>query len=296
MITYWIVTGVLVIAAGVIGWLLGSMLLRSKLAASESTVENLKGELAKTETELRLERTRSEEAGQGKAALEADLKHVREGLAEDQKRLEELRQSFKALSADALKTSNEQFLNLAGQNFAKHIESISGLLKPMRDTLSQMEKDRVDATSVLREQLTKLTATTDGLETALRKPQVRGSWGELMLRNAVELAGMSQHCDFAEQVSLQSDEGRQRPDMTVRLPGGRTVVVDSKVPLTSFRNALGVDDEDERSRLMQQHAGAVRGHMQDLGKKAYWRQFEHTPDFVILFLPGESFFLSLIHI
>ena len=147
MTAYWTITVIAVVAAALIAWLLASGRLKSKLAGSESTIENLKAELAKTENELRLERARADEVGQARATLEAELTHVRESLSEDQKRLEELKQSFKVLSGDALKTSNEQFLTLAGQNFAKHVESISGLLKPMRDTLSQMEKDRVGAAS-----------------------------------------------------------------------------------------------------------------------------------------------------
>ncbi len=290
----WMVAGVIV--AFIVGRLLGSMRLKSKLAGRESTIENQKAELANKENDLRLERAQTGELIEAKATLEAELKHASEGLAEDRKRLEELKQSFKVLSSEALKTSSEQFLNLAGQTFGKHTESISGLLKPMRDTLSRLETERVKSHSLLSDNLRKLTEVTTGLEIALRKPQVRGSWGELVLRNAVELAGMSQHCDFAEQVSLpaaaglEGEQGRLRPDMTVRLPGGRTVVVDSKVSLTKFRSALEATDEDDRIRFMQEHASAVRSHIQGLSKKEYWKQFEHTPDFVILFLPGESFF------
>ena len=286
------IAAVVVAAVGafIVGRLLGSMRLKSKLAGSESTIENQKAELANKENDLRLERAQTGELIEAKATLQAELKHAHEGLAQDRKRLEELKESFRALSGQALKDSSQQFLNLAGQTFGKHVESISGLLKPMRDALNRLETERVKSHSLLSDNLRKLTEVTSGLEIALRKPQVRGSWGELVLRNAVEIAGMSQYCDFAEQVSLEGEQGRLRPDMTVRFPGGQTVVVDSKVSLEHFRQALEATDEAGRTELMRAHATAVRTHMQQLSKKEYWKQFEQTPDFAILFLPGESFF------
>ena len=290
MTTYYLVAAFVALLAGAVGWLAASVSLRSKIAGADSTIENLNRELAGKEADLRLERDQCNRLAVAHAKLETELAQTRESLADEEQRLADMKTSFKAVSGEALKSSSEQFLNLAGQTFGKHVESIHGLLVPMKETLSRMEKDRVDASSVLREQLKELTKTTTGLETALRKPQVRGSWGELVLRNAVEIAGMSQYCDFAEQTSLEGEEGRFRPDMTVRLPGGRTVVVDSKAPLTKFRAALEATDETERIRFMREHAEAVRNHMKALSRKAYWDQFKDTPDFVILFLPGESFF------
>jgi DNA recombination protein RmuC len=126
--------------------------------------------------------------------------------------------------------------------------------------------------------------------TALRVPQVRGRWGEITLQRVVEVAGLSQHCDFETQPSTLTDEGRRRPDMVVRLPGRRTIVVDAKTPLIDYLNAIEANDEEARQASLRRHAGMVRSHMQALSGKAYWSQLEATPDFVVMFLPGETFF------
>ncbi|HPQ82028.1 MAG TPA: DNA recombination protein RmuC, partial [bacterium] len=135
-----------------------------------------------------------------------------------------------------------------------------------------------------------LTRETGALVAALKSPTARGSWGEVTLRRVVELAGMSEHCDFTEQTTVDGEEGRLRPDMVVRLPGGKSVVVDSKAPLSDYMAAMESPAESARAAHLKKHAQAVREHMARLGQKGYWRQFDPTPDFVIMFLPGESFF------
>ena len=155
------------------------------------------------------------------------------------------------------------------------MEAYSGLtehLKTLSSTQQQLQKE------------------TANLVTALRKPQVRGRWGEMTLRRVVELAGMSEHCDFAEQVTTDIEDGRQRPDLIVRLPADREIVVDAKVPLEAYLDAVAADTEDARKEAMTRHASHVRAHMNALADKRYWAQFTKAPEFVVMFIPGESFF------
>ncbi len=229
----------------------------------------------------------------------------------------QLQNTFKALSADALANNNQNFLQLAAQHLARLQEtgrgdlelrqkSIEGLVKPIRDALAQvdthlqgMEKQRVSAYAGLTEQVrqmateqVELRRETGRLVTALRRPTVRGRWGEIQLRRVVELADMVDHCDFAEQVSVNTEDGRLRPDMVVRLPGGKNVVVDSKAPLEAYLNAQEAADDQSREQFMKAHARQIRDHLTKLGQKAYWEHLRPTPEFVVMFLPGEIFFSS----
>lgn len=179
---------------------------------------------------------------------------------------------------------------------------ISELLTPLREQLDvysrgvrQLELDRVGAYHGLLERIEQLSVSERRLESetrnlvnALRAPQTRGRWGEVQLRRVVEMAGMLEHCDFDEQVTSDTAEGRLRPDMVVHLPGGRTVVVDSKVPLQSFLEANDATDEEERQEHLAAQARAVRSHVDDLHKKAYWRNFDASPEFVVAFVPGDA--------
>lgn len=227
---------------------------------------------------------------------------------------EQLSETFIALSAQALRENNEEFLKLAKQNLAqyqveakgdlekKHL-AIHSLLKPITDALQkteqqvhQIEKERKESYGALNKHLLLLAETqqrlhseTKNLVQALRRPEVRGQWGELTLRRLAELAGMVEHCDFDEQVSSSSDGGRSRPDMIVRLPGKREIVVDAKTPLDAYLNAIETSDETEREHQLARHAKQVKDRIRELSSKAYWAQFDNALDFVVLFIPGEQF-------
>ncbi|MCD6569039.1 DNA recombination protein RmuC [bacterium] len=254
-----------------------------------------------------------------RVSFETQLKEAEKNLQEQKKILDEatakLSDTFSALSKDALNTNNQMFLELAKANlekiisemkgdFSKKQEAISNIVKPLQEMLGKyeqqirsLEESRQKAYGSLENQLKNLIEThrilqkeTSNLVTALRTPQVRGRWGEITLRRVVELSGMSSYCDFTEQSSIEMEEGRLRPDMIVHLPNQRTIVVDSKVPLQAYIDAISASDEQERLAHMRKHASQVAEHMRKLSKKAYWDQFEKTPDFVVMFIPGESFF------
>ena len=257
--------------------------LRQRIADLGAEAAGLRGQLdaeraARVQADTRLEAERR------------NLDEQRDLLAEAEKRLKD---AFAALSADALKNSGEQFLGRAEER----LRPIRDLLKGYEDHLREIEKARNDAYGGLRTHLDALALAHQTLQkeahqlsTALRSPTVRGRWGEMTLRRVVEVAGMSPHCDFDEQTSVTTEDGRLRPDMTIHLPGRRLIVVDSKVPLAAYMDATEAPDAAARQAAFARHAGDVRKHVQALSRKAYWDQFDAAPDFVVLFLPGESFF------
>ena len=222
---------------------------------------------------------------------------------------------FKSLSLDILQNNSKTFVEIAkgelekaqgsgASDLEKRQSAIGELVKPVRESLDKLdakiqdlEKARTGAYASLMEQVRSLAETqnylhaeTGKLVQALRSPIVRGRWGEVQLRRVVELAGMVNHCDFIEQQTLTTDEGRVRPDLIVSLPGGKTIVIDSKTPLNAYLEALEAPDEDSRINRLRQHAMQVRSHIEGLSRKGYWAQFPTTPEFVVLFLPGEVFF------
>ena len=223
-----------------------------------------------------------------------------------------LREAFQALSADALKTNNEAFLSLAETRMreartaaAGDIEArkkaIEDLLAPMAKTLEQVDREikdserrRVESGAQLMQKIASLDTAGQGLrdETrrltdALKRPGVRGRWGELQLKRVVELAGMVEYCDFMEQHTIQgSDDERIRPDVIVRLPGGKRIVIDAKAPLDAYLRALEAPDEIARQSLMTEHARQVRTHIAQLSAKSYFEKVASTPEFVVMFLPG----------
>jgi len=229
----------------------------------------------------------------------------------------QLRDSFNALAAQALQSNNAQFLRLASENLEQfHIKAegelasrekaVEGLVRPIREALEKteqqvrrMEAERQQAHGALTRHLEtmaeshrQLQSETRNLVQALRRPEVRGQWGELTLRRLVELAGMVEHCDFVEQETLQSGQGAQRPDMIVRMPERREIVVDAKTPLDAYLSAVECTDEAERRNHLQRHARNVRARVKELATKAYWQQLPCSPEFVVLFIPGDQFLSS----
>lgn len=256
---------------------------------------------------------------QENALLQADLEGERRAAEERRESFkqaaQELTEKFKALSRDALKDNNQAFLELANtrlqtfQQAAKgdleqRQQAIDQLVKPLKESLekvdgkiSEIEKARAGAYSELREQVkalassqSQLQAETGNLVKALRAPHVRGRWGEIQLRRVVELAGMVEYCDFLEQSTVATEDGRIRPDVIVRLPGNRTIVVDAKVPFEAFYESISTNDEAIRSHKLKEHARIVRTHIATLSRKSYWETVQPTPEFVLLFLPGETFY------
>ncbi len=227
---------------------------------------------------------------------------------------DDLSRTFEALSARALAQNNQEFLRLARENLEKlqqqagaelekKEKAIEHLVQPIRAALEKteqqirnIEKERKEAYGALTQHLqtmaqtqANLQAQTQNLVQALRRPEVRGQWGELTLKRLAELAGMVEHCDFFEQETVQTEEGRQRPDMIVRLPDSREIVVDVKTPLDAYLSAIEAGDDAEREAQLVRHARNVRQRVNELASKAYWSQFSDAPDFVVLFIPGDQF-------
>jgi len=226
------------------------------------------------------------------------------------------RDTFASLSAEALRQNNQSFLALAqtklgefqvtaSSDLEKRQKAVGDLVRPIHDALArvdgklhEVEKDRIASYSGLLEQVKAMAQTQQALQAetgnlvkALRAPQVRGRWGEIQLRRVVEMAGMLDYCDFVEQARVESEDGRLQPDLIIRLPGDKTIVVDAKSPLAAYLDASEGNCEDgARELLLKKHARQVRDHMVKLGAKAYWNQFQPAPDFVVMFLPGETFF------
>ena len=222
--------------------------------------------------------------------------------------------AFSELASQSLKANSDTFLKLAEQNLGVHQErakrelgdrekAIEGLVKPLQDALSQsrqqisaLEKARSEAYGDIRAQLhtmqqsqSSLAQETQNLVNALRRPEVRGRWGEITLRRLVELAGMVEHCDFQEQVHTSNEDQIIRPDMIVRMPDNRELVVDVKTPLDAYLEAAEAKNDEQRQLALARHARNVRDHVRSLSRKSYWEQFDRSPEFVILFIPGDQF-------
>lgn len=299
-------------------------LLRKREADARTQIEEkFAAQLATRDDELVALREEKSALAIRRAELETELAAERTLFAERQATLEAARNSFadafKVISADALAKNNQSFMELARAtlesqqaatqaaataDLEKRQLAIGELVTPVKASLEKfeqqighIEKQRIDAYATLSEQVRQMSeaqlalrAETGNLVKALRAPQTRGRWGELQLKRVVEMAGMLDHCDFFEQESTSTEEGRLRPDMVVKLPGGKNIVVDAKAPLAAYLDALDATDEHEKKRKLADHARQVRDHLAKLGRKAYWEQFQPTPDFVVLFLPGEMFY------
>ena len=298
-----------------------SAALEEKVLGRDETIEDLRNRLKEEEiSSADLQRQtlalNTQIAGL-KSDLSAEQEQGREKLALLEEAKQKLTDAFKALAAEALRSSNTAFLELAKTQLEKFQESAKGdldkrrtaideLVKPVKESLgkvdaklTEIEKTRIEAYTGLTEQVKSLWQTqkdlrgeTANLVKALRRPQVRGRWGEIQLRRVVEMAGMLEHCDFFEQQSFDTDSGRLRPDMVIHMPGGRTIAVDSKVPLQAYLEAIEAPDDETRTAKLRDHARQVRTHITALGKKSYFDQLDKSPDFVVLFLPGEVFYLA----
>src|SRR6202140_4007840 len=306
-----------------LGVLLGWLALRSRSAGLQARLSLTEKELAIVKADLARLLQEQRELVESRARLESALESERKTSNEKIELLTkagdraaaDLQNAFKALAADALKSNNSSFLQIA-QETLKRFQSeakgdldarqkaVADLVSPVRESLSkvdaqiqQMEIARGEAYGDLKAQVQSLITTqkelqseTGNLVRALRTPNVRGRWGEIQLRRVVEIAGMLPYCDFTEQESVTTESGRLRPDLIVKLPGGKHVVVDAKTPLQAFLEAFETTDEDARRVCLANHARQVRDHMNTLSGKKYWEQFDATPEFVVMFLPGETFF------
>lgn len=318
-----LVSVVLALVSGFfVAWLIVSSRanrLHSESVATAAHLSETRQQLAARQVETEALRKQLIDEKTQRARAEVEAQNQRANLEEQKRLLGEaeasLRQAFDSLASKALQQSSDQFLLLAQERLAKlqretsgdlsqRQEAIKGLVEPLQQRLSdlqahlrQMESNRESAYGELRNQVQQLAATNHDLQketgtlvNTLKQPQVKGRWGELTLRRAIELAGMSPYCDFDEQVTVHTDEGRLRPDVVVRLPRGANVVVDAKVPLHGFLRVVAAQNDVEREAGLAEHVRLVRAHVNQLSSKEYWKQFQPCPDFVVLFVPGESFF------
>jgi len=257
------------------------------------------------------------------AAARAEIKSAAEIAREREQSLElalaRLRSGFDSVAGDALRDNSEVFLQLARQvlgqqqetavnSLAEREKAVAAMMTPLREALTRtheqiarIEKERAESFGALRNSIESvalgqqaLQRETRSLVTALRRPEVRGQWGEMTLRRLAELAGMVEHCDFAEQVVVQGEEGALRPDMIVSMPDGRQLVVDVKTPLDAYLSAVEATNDEDRAIAIRRHAQAVVERVRQLSSKAYWSQFKNSPDFVVLFIPGDQFLAAAV--
>jgi DNA recombination protein RmuC len=314
------------VLGGIVAWLAADQrgraaraVLEERLRARAERLEEAAGRLAARERELDERRREAAAHAARVAELETLVDQERQRSAAQLRLLEaaqeKLGDAFRALSAEALQRNNQSFLDLAKttletfqqgarQDLEVRQQAIGELVRPLGESLAkvdqklvEIEKERAASHSGLSEHLRGLREGQAGLakETArlvnaLRSPAARGRWGEIQLRRVVEMAGMVEHCDFAMQSEIATEDGRLRPDMVVRLPNGKRVVVDAKAPLEAYLEALDIVDEDLRRAKLAAHAGQIRGHLVKLSEKSYWSQLDGAAEFVVLFLPGEVFF------
>ncbi|HWL95158.1 MAG TPA: DNA recombination protein RmuC [Phycisphaerae bacterium] len=285
----------------VIGLRLGRGPLTAEVAGLSAASGELRNQLTARDAELSGLRRLLSENERASTEARARLESAREHFAEQRRQIEEMekkvKETFSALSSAALKSNNEQFMTLAQEN-----------MKPLREQLGryekqiqEMEKTRAEAYGGLAKHLQrleegreKLSRETGLLVSALRQPGATGRWGEVTLRNVVELTGMSAYCDFEEQAALQGEGGRMKPDLVVRLPGGRSLVVDSKVNASAYLDAVQCGDEQQRKVHLARYCAGVRTTMRGLAGKEYWRGLAQTPEFVVMFMPGEAFFAAAV--
>jgi len=296
-LSYWLVLLTGIPLAALLGWLVAHQRAQRDLAAVREDNVRLASQL-EAQRQMLEEKTRTFE--QARAQFES---------------------TFKSLAGDVLKSNSSEFLKLAESNFKilhnkasgeleQREKAVESMVKPIREALDKtdqhirrMEKDREAAFGSLTQHLKfmaraqeQLQGETRNLVKALRRPEVRGQWGELTLKRLAELAGMVEHCDFDQQRSVETEGGRQRPDMVVRMPGGREIIVDAKAPMDAYLGAVEAQDDATRAAEIQRHARNVRDRVRELSSKGYWQQFPQSPDFVVLFIPGDQFLSAALEV
>src|SRR4051794_18303257 len=287
----------LTLAAGfAAGWALARGRSATALAerdAARADVERLRAERDRAESHVRAAQTGAADAT---ARLESERASSADKIALLQQAQEQLKDAFARLSTEALQRSNQQFLELADSRFKQAGAPLTETLGKVEVQLREIEKSRAGAQQALVEQIERVRLSgeepkheTAALVSALRKPQARGRWGELQLRRCVEFAGMTDRCDFIEQQSVSTGDGVLRPDLVVKLVGGKSIVVDSKVTLAAYLEAHDAVDDALREERLNAHARHLRTHVDQLAAKSYWSQFSPAPEFVVLFVPGDAF-------
>lgn len=295
----------------------------SRARAAEAAASELRRQLGEKDDELRRVRFDLDAERQARVKAEALLEEERASASEQKAFLEEavqrLRDAFGSLAGEALRSNSQSFLDLACQAMEKFLaeargdlgqrqQAIQALVAPLREALERYEREVREMENARREAYGSLTkylvdlnqaqeqwrSEARKLATALRSPHARGRWGEITLQKVVEMAGLSPYCDFVVQPSSDGEDGRKRPDLLVHLPGHRAIVVDAKVPLSAYLDAVEAEDEDARREALRRHAQAVRAHMMALGGKEYQSQFRTSIDFVVMFLPGDAFLAAAV--
>jgi DNA recombination protein RmuC len=311
-------TDLIAAAAFAFGATLAWLVMWGRRAALAERLKSSEAESARLSAELALEKAGRAELAAAGARLGAELSAEKAGaearVAELRSAHERLKAEFAELSATALRANRDDFLKLAEQSFAQlhdkstgdltaRQQAIDSVVKPLRESLekvdlkiAELEQRRERAYGDLGRQLETLSTAqlrmheeTTKLSSALSTTRTAGTWGEVQLRRVVELAGMIEHCDFDVQLSVTDDEGTNRPDMVVYLPGGQQIIVDAKAPTEAYREAAAESDPAKRLAKLREHASKVRGHVDKLADRGYWAKFKPTPEYVVLFLPGDSF-------
>lgn len=313
----WLIAAIIgaILLGGIVIWLIN----RPRISIMSERLAAVQQELVDISTYLDQKNEKIFELNQFITRLETTLEHERKAANEKTAILNEatvrLSDAFKALSAEALRSNNQSFLELARVTLEKHQteaksdleqrqKAVETLVTPIKQSLEkvdtqirELENSRQQAYGSLTEQVKSLIITQEKLQSetgnlvkALRTPAVRGHWGEIQLKRVVEIAGMLEYCDFYQQQTTTTEDGKLRPDVLVKLPGGKNIIIDAKAPLQAYLDALENTTDDQRSCKLKDHARQIRSHIIKLSAKSYWDQFQPSPEFVILFLPGETFF------
>ena len=277
-----------------------------QLAAAQASLNSVAAQNESNSTALEHARVASQQAGETVASLQQQLREANRRLEEQGDIEKTLVDQFKVLATEVIDSNNEKFLTAADEkvgnlvqqakkDFSLSKEAVNDLVKPLSEELKRIETARTDSQGSLRQHLETLASSNKALEletrnltTALKRPEVRGSWGEIQLRRVAELAGMTNYCDYEEQVSIQSGEGStERPDMVVRMPSNRTIVVDAKTPMDAYLRSIESDSDEDRESQLAWYAEQVKARATSLSRKAYWDALDRSPEFVVMFLPGE---------